>query len=101
MSDGKYTDSYVRGLQQRICDLNERIRELEAKERPPVGVQLVLAGEKIRELEKAVGRFRDCLQLLVDNQNGCPLEKYREQWSEAMAEAGVLLGHTTSEVEDP
>jgi len=52
--------------------------------------ELAAEREKVREL-------RECLSNLVDEQNGAPLERRREQWQATMDEARAALAAT----EDP
>lgn len=49
--------------------------------------ELATEREKVREL-------RECLQNLVDEQNGAPLERRREQWRATMDEARAALAAT-------
>lgn len=46
---------------------------------------------RIKELEAANSHVRDVLETLVDNQNGCPLPSYEEEWSRAMSDAFAIL----------
>ena len=50
--------------------------------------------ETIAQLKLKNTRLRDALQLLLDNQNGCPLPKYEIDWNEAMRLSYELLGET-------
>lgn len=54
-------------------------------------------GELQKELEQATQRekrLREALQLLHDNQNGCPLPKYETDWNRAMELSKQALTET-------
>ena len=48
----------------------------------------------IEQLQADNAKLREALQLLQDNQNGCPLPKYEIDWNEAMRLSYELLGET-------
>ena len=48
----------------------------------------------IAQLQADNAKLRNALQLLQDNQNGCPLPKYEIDWNEAMRLSYELLGET-------
>ena len=50
--------------------------------------------ETIAHLQLENAKLRNALQLLQDNQNGCPLPKYEIDWNEAMRLSYELLGET-------
>lgn len=45
-------------------------------------------------------RLKECLQWLVDLQNGCPLPKYEKDWNRTMAEANALLSPSAAKTHD-
>ena len=57
-------------------------------------VEIYDLGETIAQLKLKNTRLCDALQLLQDNQNGCPLPKYEIDWNEAMRLSYELLGET-------
>lgn len=50
--------------------------------------------EAIERKNMEAKELRDTLEWLVDLQNGCPLEKYRKDWSRTMEQARCLLGRS-------
>ena len=53
--------------------------------------QIVNLERMVEERDNEIERLREALQLLYDNQNGCPLPKYQEDWERAMSMAAELL----------
>ena len=52
--------------------------------------------EIVGDLENARRKLFDCLERLVDYQNGCPLPSYEKKWTRAMTDAAILLGRRAS-----
>lgn len=49
---------------------------------------------RFKQLEEENARLREALQLLHDNQNGCPLPSYEQDWNRAMElTEQILKGH--------
>lgn len=81
--------SKIKELENEIADLNRisDIRKRKALEKT----------DMIAELQKQNVLMREALQLLRDNQNGCPLPKYENDWNEAMRLTDIALATVKGE----